>query len=162
MNEEWKTITGFDGLYEISNKGRLKSFHNNKYGKSDSFKILKPSKGSHGYLAVCLVSLCGEKKTNSIHRLVAEAFIPNPDKLEYVNHKNENKTDNNYNNLEWCTNQYNGEYSCAKHYTLLSPEGEKIVIFNLAKFGRESGLNNSHLNGVFTGKRKSHKGWTKV
>lgn len=102
MNEIWKDIEGYDGLYKISNMGNVKSL---KYGKE---RILKPAKVD-GYLRVCL---CKNSKYKwfKIHRLVAEAFLDNPYNLPEVNHKDEDKSNNNVDNLEWCSRQYNINY----------------------------------------------------
>lgn len=100
MEEIWKDIKGYEGLYQISSHGRVKSFLRYK-------KILKPILKTDGYLCV---NLCKPLKKFSIHRLVAEAFIPNPDNLPQVNHKDEDKTNNHVVNLEWCTQLYNINY----------------------------------------------------
>lgn len=106
MKEIWKDITGYEGLYQISSEGRVKSLNYNRTGKE---KILKAILDKYGY---CFVILCKNNKIKkySIHRLVAQAFIPNPDNLPQVNHINENKTDNRVENLEWCTAEYNHNY----------------------------------------------------
>lgn len=103
--EEWKDVKGYEGLYKISNLGRLKRLYKN--GK-ERIKVLR--KRRDGYYDV---DLCknGKHKRVTIHRLVASAFINNPDSLPCVNHKDENKGNNNVDNLEWCTQQYNTEYS---------------------------------------------------
>lgn len=99
MKEEiWKDIKGFEGLYKISSFGRVMSFKRYKDGR-----ILKPGEYSNGYLFVHLCNNDGVKKSYSIHRLVAGAFIPNPGNLPQVNHKNTNKTCNENWNLEWCS-----------------------------------------------------------
>ena len=103
--EIWKDIKDFEGLYWISNLGRVK----NKHGK-----ILKPEI-RNGYYSVDLVKNKKRYKCR-IHRLVAEAFIPNPDNLPMVNHKDENKLNDEASNLEWCDNTYNTHYS--KHQDL--------------------------------------------
>jgi len=97
MEEIWKDILGYEGLYQISNLGRVKSKR----------KVLKPIKGE--YLKVGL-SKNGIQKTLTIHRLVAQAFVDNPNKLNFVNHIDENKNNNVFTNLEWCTNKYNVNY----------------------------------------------------
>lgn len=101
MKEEWKDIIGYKGLYQISNLGRIK---NNK-GQILS-QTLDPKSG---YLRTHL-GKNGKAKWRLTHRLVAEVFINNPDGLPEINHKNEIKTDNRVNNLEWCTRNYNANY----------------------------------------------------
>lgn len=98
--EIWKNIKGFEELYQISNLGQVKSLRNNL--------ILKPGLAGIGYLSV---NLCKDGKQNykKIHRLVAEHFIENIDNLPCVNHKDGNKTNNNVENLEWCTSSYNNK-----------------------------------------------------
>lgn len=112
--EVWKDVLGYDGLYQVSNKGQVKSmyFHSQK-GKGNNLKenpkILTPGVDSYGYN---IVSLCNgdTKKTFTVHRLVAETFIPNPDNLPCINHKDEDKQNNCVENLEWCTVEYNNSY----------------------------------------------------
>lgn len=101
--EQFKTILGYEGLYEVSNFGNVKSLW---YGKD---KILKPQADGGGYLFVWLCK-DGKQKIHKVHRLVASAFIPNPDNLSQVNHKDEDKTNNRVDNLEWCTQEYNLNY----------------------------------------------------
>lgn len=111
--EYWKPVLGYEGLYEVSNWGRVKSLKrlvkSPRGYRTVCERTLKPTKDSHGYLCV---SLCkeGKMKFVKIHRLVAEAFIPNPYNLPQVNHKDENPLNNNANNLEWCDNKYNSNF----------------------------------------------------
>lgn len=94
-------IKGFEGLYEVSNVGLVRSVR--------SGRILKQRLNRNGY---CQVDLCkdGAQKTFRVHRLVAQAFIPNPNNLPEVNHKDECKTNNRIDNLEWCSSSYNKNY----------------------------------------------------
>ena len=113
MEEIWKNIQGFEGLYQVSNLGRVKSFRRStKFGAPDEL-ILHPSIISSGYAVVTLYSEKGRAK-RQVHRLVASAFIPNPNNFPCVNHKDENKLNNFVENLEWCTYQYNNNYGTAK------------------------------------------------
>lgn len=107
-DEIWKDIKGYEGLYQISNLGRVKSLGNGNSNKS-KLKIMKTTLNHKGYP---MISLCkdGVSKKFSVHRLVAEAFIPNPDNLPQVNHIDEVKTNNRIDNLEWCTAEYNVKY----------------------------------------------------
>ena len=106
MTENWKEIAGYEGIYEVSDQGRIKSLGNNKSRKE---KILKPQKECSGYLQIGLYK-DGHVKMLKVHRLVAEAFIPNPQGLETVNHKDEDKTNNTVSNLEWMSRKDNINY----------------------------------------------------
>lgn len=98
MNEIWKDIEGYDGKYKISNFGNVYSEKSNR--------ILKYNINKQGYSYVVLTNE-GYRKTHKIHRLVAQAFIPNTENKLEVNHIDENKTNNNVNNLEWSTRKEN-------------------------------------------------------
>ena len=106
MTEEWRDIAGYEGLYQVSNLGRVKSLEN-EFSKKQ--KIRKLTRRKNGYLKLQLHKN-GVKKTIEVHRLVAEAFIPNPDNKPQVNHKNCNREDNRLENLEWCTIKENVTY----------------------------------------------------
>jgi hypothetical protein len=100
--EIWRDIIGYEGLYQVSTMGRVKNL---KTGK-----ILKPVKNKQGYMYVCL-SKNGQRKTFKVHRLVAQAFLkPVPGK-DFVNHLDEDKTNNHYSNLEYCTAKENLIYN---------------------------------------------------
>ena len=114
MMEEWRPVVGYEGLYEVSNTGQVRSvgrYYINSLGKKFFLKgkTLSLSDNGRGYLRT---NLTKDNKTLSkyIHRLVAEAFILNVDGLPAVNHKDEDKTNNRVDNLEWCDNKYNDNY----------------------------------------------------
>ncbi len=100
--ERWKPVPGYEGFYEVSDRGDVRSLKR----ATTSGKVLKLSKTKHGYLKVTL-SKNGEHKTAAVHRLVALAFLENPDNKQEVNHKNGIRTDNSLENLEWVTNSEN-------------------------------------------------------
>lgn len=103
QNETWKPVKGFEGLYEVSNLGNVRSLLK---GKCQQMVL---NKDNHGYKRVALFK-DGIPSYKAAHRLVAEAFIPNPDGLPCVNHKDENPSNNIVDNLEWCTYDYNSNY----------------------------------------------------
>ena len=114
MKEIWKDIKGYEGLYQISNLGRVKSFRESaKFGKQKEY-ILKPSMINSGYHVVTLYKKDRTRRKHQLHRLVADAFIPNTENLPCINHKDENKINNEVSNLEWCTYSYNNNYGTAK------------------------------------------------
>lgn len=115
QNEIWKEITGYEGLYEVSNLGNVKSLERNIVRKDGTNyyipeRILRPCKSSKGYLNIGL-NKNGRAKSYKVHRLVAEAFIPNPENKLEVNHINADKTDNRVDNLEWATRKENVQHS---------------------------------------------------
>lgn len=115
MNEEiWKDIKGFEGIYQVSSFGNVRSYHKrggqHRYYISKSPILLSGVLWSNGYYFVTLRNN-GIIRPQSIHRLVADAFLPNPNNYSDVNHKNGIKTDNRVENLEWCTRSYNIKHS---------------------------------------------------
>lgn len=108
MIEEWRPVVGYEGLYEVSSYGRVRSLDRYCY-RLQKGKVLSPAKDRYGYLTVTL-NCNGKSKTIKIHRLVAQAFLPNPDNLPQVNHKDENKINNIVYNLEWCDAKYNNNF----------------------------------------------------
>lgn len=104
MEEIWKDIEGYKGFYKVSNLGNIKSLPRN--GTVNEERIIKPCKNNNGYVKIGL-NKEGIIKYKTIHRIVAESFIPNPNNLEQVNHINGNKEDNRVDNLEWCTQSEN-------------------------------------------------------
>ena len=119
MEEIWKTIEGFEGLYEVSNLGRVRSLDRVRkagYGSTANIKgkILTPQYLNDKKYFVVSLSRNGGGKHYLIHRLVATAFIDNPNNLPEVNHKDENPSNNNVSNLEWCDRKYNNNYGTAR------------------------------------------------
>lgn len=142
MGERWKDIKSYEGMYQVSDLGRVKSLHNGKV------RILRYGNNGNGYLFVNLSK--NNKVTNFyIHRLVAQYFLCNPENLPEVNHKDENSLNNNVNNLEWCTHKYNINY---REHNLRMAEsliGKKLSQETKQKMsairkGRNTGANNSH------------------
>ena len=119
MDKEWREIKLFP-KYLVNKKGQIK---NKKTGY-----ILKTRLDKDGYLRVLISIGGGKHKTPLVHRLVAQAFIPNPNNFPQINHKDEVKTNNNLDNLEWCTQQYNNAYGT---------HNEKVKIANQVKNGKK-------------------------
>jgi hypothetical protein len=129
VKETWKPIAGFEGLYEVSSKGSVKSLariskitpkRRKSYFKTYKEYIMKPTINKDGYLQTALY-VGGKSHTKVIHRLVAEAFIPNPKNKPFVNHLDGNKENNETGNLEWCTHLENMQHASK---TGLRPRGE--------------------------------------
>ena len=97
--EEWRPIKGYEGLYEVSNLGRVKALN---YYRIDNEHIMQISKNNNGYLHTALFR-DNKREDKLVHRIVAEAFIPNPDNKPFVDHINTDKTDNRVENLRWVT-----------------------------------------------------------
>ena len=167
--EIWKDIEGFEGKYQISNMGRVKSLEridNNNHPVKE--KIMKSVKDSGGYLQVKLYK-DGKYKSYLIHRLVASAFIPNPNNFFEVNHIDENKTDNRVDNLEWCDSKYNMNYgtrtkrasaSCRKTILQFTKDGKLVRKWDSAtQVERELGFHNSGICMCCKGKQKTCGGY---
>ena len=117
--EEWKDIPKYNGRYQISNLGRVRSYVHSKW------KMMRTTKNGAGYLIVGL-TYHGKTKLFLVHRLVAESFVPNPNNYPIVNHKDENKSNPIYSNLEWCTYIYNHNYIYDTNRKREYPYGRKI------------------------------------
>lgn len=160
LYERWEQIKDYEGLYEVSNLGRIR---NKKTGR-----ILKPLKNTNGYLRL---DLCknGIRRAAKVHRLVAEAFIPNPQNLPCVNHKDENKINNCLDNLEWCTYEYNNNYGTIKER--ISEKISKPVLQydllgnfirewpSIIKVEEELGINDGNISSCCSGRLKTAGGY---
>ena len=115
MIEVWKNVVGYEGYYQVSNFGNVRSI-DRKDGRGNRIKgkELKLYKNRNGYLQSALI-FNGKVKLMYVHRIVAEAFLCNPKNLKCVNHKDENKTNNSVENLEWCDYKYNNNYGKLTH-----------------------------------------------
>jgi hypothetical protein len=184
INEIWRPIKGYEGLYQVSNLGRVKSL-TRKNCRSDRFiKLVNDRKG---YLIVGLY-INGKAKHYKVHRLVAEAFIPNPDNLPEVNHKSEEKwlntvwinedgtIDLDKSNLEWCTKSYNCSYgtrikkllvtrkinegkTAEKPVIQMTLDNKVVAIWPSASEAERNGFIQSNITVCCQGKRKTHKGY---
>ena len=158
MEEIWKDIEGYKGLYQVSNKGRVKSLY------KGSERILKPKLNTNGYLRVRLYKN-RDLQNRYIHRLVAEAFIPNSQNKPQVNHKDENKKNNCVENLEWITCIDNCNYGTrnervSRKILQYSKSGEFIREWTGAhEVERVLGINNSNIIACCKGKLKSSGGF---
>lgn len=142
MEEIWKDIAGYEGYYQVSNLGRVRSVDriiNNNYGDGGSFKLLKGRilKNSYSNSGYPQVILCvnGVKQSRFVHRLVAEAFIPNPNNLTEVNHKDEDKSNNMVDNLEWCSRSYNANYGTCIERRIMKTRKPVIGYDKIHKLG---------------------------
>lgn len=148
--ELWKEIKGYEGLYAVSNKGQVKNIMNGK--------ILKNYINTLGYPFVQFYNGNGKSKQITVHKLVAQAFLPNPLNLPQINHVDEDKTNNNVTNLEWVTASENRVHSNHQHsckinqYTL---DGELINQWDSShEIKRELGFNNGNIISCCKGKNK--------
>lgn len=179
-NEVWKDIVGYEGLYQVSNLGRVKSLKRKVYAGRNRMRwqyerILSNNKtNGNGYIVVSL-NKESKSKNKYVHRLVAEAFLENPNNYKYINHKDQNTFNNNANNLEFCTAQYNSTYRDAhikrglkyrnnlvnskKVYQL--DENENIIkeFPSMAEANRQLGTNHTSIYACINGKQKHAFGY---
>ena len=157
--EVFKPVVGFEKQYLVSNRGSVYSLHRNR--------MMTPKKGKTGYLRITLCDN-GRRRSTGIHRLVAEAFIENPEKKPTVNHKNENKNDNRVENLEWATNAEQNAHGTrtirAMMHTDWKKRSEKVDYYAIAKkhdYSKQTMCNRSktdvYKDGVLVGVFKSQR-----
>lgn len=167
--EIWKQ---YNDYFEVSNKGNVRKYdfvyyHTNRWGaiqkKTMNGGIIEPYDDGKGYLR-----FYSQGKRYYVHKLVAELFIPNPDNLPVVNHRDENTQNNVVENLEWCTKEYNDKYGTAREravnkmkkkvyqYTL---DNELVRIWESVKECKENGFSESCISLCCNGKLKTHKGY---
>lgn len=157
--EVWEDIPEWEGLYQASTYGRVRSLDRLN---SSSARIkgvnLKPrwNRGGYGQVILCDGN---RKKMITLHRLVALTFIPGNFDGAVINHKDEDKTNNRPENLEWCTTAHNNRHSKCKSYIVTFPDHSSMVIHNLRKFCREHNLHQGSMSNVASGKRIQHKGF---
>lgn len=155
ISEEWRAVVGYEGLYEVSNFGNVKSLCAGRY---KAIIKRKPVPDKDGYLTVN-IKKGGKYKCAKIHRLVAEAFLDNPNNYPQVNHIDENKTNNRVDNLEWCTCEYNNNYNgkpkrCYKPVIQISVNGEEIQRFeSINAAAKATNIKPACISGVLSGRR---------
>ena len=169
MREEWRDIQGYEGKYMVSNLGRVKSLNYHRTGKE---RILKAYDNGYGYLYVNL-SKEGKTKKYKIHRLVAKAFLENPEGYTEVNHINEDKADCRADNLEWCSRAYNNTYNgrakkvgkklaekLSKPVFGINKVNGLILEFpSIAEASRQTGINKGNICSCLKGNYKSAGGY---
>ena len=172
--EEWRAIDGTDGKYEVSNTGKVRSVNYKNSGKTQE---LKPAADPKGYMKTML-KIKGKWKTVKVHRLVAEAFIPNPKGLPQVNHCDGNKENNRIDNLEWATNKDNAHHAIEhglftnsykatheannrrkKKVIAIDSNGNSHIYESQSEAARELNVNRRHVQLVLKGERKQTGGY---
>lgn len=124
--EKWKEVKGYNGWYDVSNKGRIRSWRNNRWGRANKPKFLGLHDDGHGY-RICILSINGKGNKEKVHRLVAKAFISNPKDKRVVNHKNGIKDDNRVENLEWVTKLENERHAARNGLTYSKLTIDEVV-----------------------------------
>lgn len=171
--ERWLPVAGFEGYYEVSDQGRVRSVDRvvkcrGRGMRNLPGKVRPTQKRPNGYLFVAL-SRDGIKKQLSVHRLVASAFVPNPNELPMVNHIDEDKTNNACSNLEWCDAEYNANYGTGKNRSsdtraipvvAVSDLGKVLARFRCAADAeRMTGIHRSDISACLHGRIKTAGGY---
>ena len=150
-SEVWKDVAGYEGYYQVSNKGNVYSVERiDTLGRKQGGLMLTIRFSTHGYPIADLYKN-GKLETKSVHRLVAETFLPNPNGLPQVNHRDEDKDNNNVENLEWCDSKYNINYGTrsersaqarSKKVKATNIKTGEVLTFNSAKEAKKEGYHN--------------------
>lgn len=159
--ERWKPVPNYEGLYEVSTTGKIRSLCK-RY--SEEPQLLKQGIGSKGYKNVTLCKN-GKQTTFNVHKIVATVFIPNPDLLPCINHKDEDKTNNDVSNLEWCSYYHNNVYgsrlskSAAKRSIPIVCVETGIKYSSAYSAQRSTGIHQSGICNCCHGKAKTAGGY---
>jgi len=177
MTEEWRDIKGYEGRYQVSNLGRVKALRrtvsgHNQHGewtRTEPEQIMAQKLQNTDRLQVGLRDAEGKRKTFYVYRLVAEAFVPNPDNLPTVNHKNEDHHDNRAENLEWMTKAENNRYGthiqrCGEalrmSVEMLTDEGQHVAYFDsMSEAAEKSGCPLSSIHRCCYGRQETTNGY---
>ena len=162
-NEIWKDVVGFEGYYQVSNKGNVRSVvRKDSIGRKCGGRKRKHFCREGGYHEINLYK-DGLRKQKLIHRLVAEAFISNPNDFPEVNHKDENKKNNCVENLEWCTSEYNTNYGTlierlSKKVRAVNVDTDEVIRFKSTMEAGRKGYSQSGVTSACRGVYKSTNG----
>jgi hypothetical protein len=164
LNEIWKAVKGFEGKYEVSNLGNLRSL--NHRGMKGVVRNMKPRENDHGYYYTSLMTLDNKRQTKYIHRIVAEQFCDNPENKLTVNHKDENKSNNAAANLEWLTAAENNSYGSRttrteKPVVAFHPISKHTIYFKSIREAEKMGFSGCRISIAANGRNntKEHKGY---
>ena len=179
-SERWRTVVGYDGLYKVSDRGRVKSERINTRISDKETRIMKEKIDNHGYARVNLYDQEGRCSAKLVSRLVADAFIPNPKNLPHVGHNNDKKLDNTVDNLYWTdpyeNNRHNGKLEqfqkahnqkieliaekLSQKVRATAIDGSESVEFKSIQEASRCGFDCGKISLCINGKRNHHKGYT--
>lgn len=158
--ESFRPVPGFEELYECSTHGTIKSVDRiTPHNARRNGVVLSPKFNRGGYMQVTLYKF-GKQKMITVHRLVALTWVDGYFEGAVINHIDEDKTNNHYTNLEWCTIAHNNQHSKTKNYKVVSPDNKEFEINNMRAFCRDNGLCQSNMTQVSKGKKPNYKGWS--